>query len=34
VVLVNQKDAWQKRAEAERALPHPARRRKRARAPA
>jgi formate dehydrogenase major subunit len=29
VVLVNEKDAWQKRAEAERALPHPARKRRR-----
>jgi formate dehydrogenase major subunit len=28
VVLVNQKDAWQKRAEAERSLPHPRRRRR------
>jgi predicted molibdopterin-dependent oxidoreductase YjgC len=26
VVLVNQKEAWQKRAEAERSLPHPRRR--------
>ena len=34
VVLVSQKDAWQKRAEAERALPHPARRRRHDRAPA
>jgi formate dehydrogenase major subunit len=34
VVLVNQKDAWEKRAEAERALPHPARRRRHDRAPA
>jgi formate dehydrogenase major subunit len=29
VVLVNQKEAWQKRAEAERALPHPTRKRRR-----
>ena len=28
VVLVNQKDAWQKRAEAERSLPHPRKRRR------
>jgi predicted molibdopterin-dependent oxidoreductase YjgC len=34
VVLVSQKEAWQKRAEAERALPHPARRRRHDRAPA
>jgi formate dehydrogenase major subunit len=34
VVLVNQKDAWEKRAAAERALPRPERRRKRDRAPA
>jgi formate dehydrogenase major subunit len=34
VVLVNQKDAWEKRAQAERALPHPARRRRHDRAPA
>jgi len=33
-VLVNQKDAWEKRAQAERALPHPARRRRHDRAPA
>ncbi|TLY76862.1 MAG: formate dehydrogenase subunit alpha [Gammaproteobacteria bacterium] len=34
VVLVNQKDAWQKRAQAERAAPRPARKRKQDRAPA
>ena len=34
VVLVNQKDAWQKRAAEERAMPRPARRRKRDPAPA
>ena len=34
VVLVNQKDAWQKRAEAEREMPRPARQRKQDRAPA
>lgn len=34
VVLVNQKEAWQKRAEAERAAPRPARKRKPDRAPA
>jgi len=34
VVLVNQKEAWQKRAEAERAAPLPARKRKPDRAPA
>jgi formate dehydrogenase major subunit len=34
VVLVNQKDAWQKRAEAERSLPHPQRKRSKDRAPA
>ncbi|HSY04388.1 MAG TPA: formate dehydrogenase subunit alpha [Steroidobacteraceae bacterium] len=34
VVLVNQKDAWQKRAEAERSMPHPARKRRHDPAPA
>ena len=34
VVFVNQKDAWQKRAEEERSLPKPERKRKRDRAPA
>jgi hypothetical protein len=34
VVLVNQKDAWQKRAETERSLPRRGRRRKPDRAPA
>jgi formate dehydrogenase major subunit len=34
VVLVNQKEAWQKRAEAERALPRPQRKRSKDRAPA
>ncbi len=34
VVLVNQKDAWRKRAAEERALPRPARRRSRDPAPA